>query len=118
MLSERPLLGYGYGRFPADSGKFYRQSLDYPLSFVPSLHNVYLANAVELGLIGAVLWLFAVGVAIIGSITRRGPPALRPWKIGLMAWAACYAVSALSTPLSFAAPTLLLWTWAGVARGE
>ena len=118
MLADRPLLGFGWGRFPAESGAYYRQGPDYPLTFVFDLHNVYLANAVELGLIGALLWLVATVVAVVGSITRRGPPDLRIWKIGLIAWSVCYAVSALSTPLGFALPTWLLWTWAGIARGE
>jgi O-antigen ligase len=118
MLQERPLLGYGWGRFAPDSRRFYRQPLDYPLTFQRNLHNVYLANAVELGLIGGLLWLVATIVAVVGSILRRGPPELRIWKIGLMAWAICYAISALSTPLGYALPTTLLWTWAGVARGE
>lgn len=118
MLAERPLLGFGWGRFTAESFEYYRQPYDYPLTFVGDLHNLYLANAVELGLIGGLLWLFAVVVAVVGSIMRRGPPDLRPWKLGLIAWATCYAVSALSTPLGFALPTLLLWTWAGIARGE
>jgi O-antigen ligase len=118
MVQERPLLGYGWGRFSIESGNFYRQPLDYPLTFQRDLHNVYLKNAVELGLIGGLLWLGAVLVAVVGSILRRGPPELRLWKIGLIAWATCYAISALSTPLGFALPTLLLWTWAGIARGE
>ena len=118
MIADKPLLGFGWGRFPPDSARYYRQSQDHPLTFVRNLHNVYLANAVELGLIGGLLWLFGAGVAIVGSILLRGPPELRLWKIGLMAWAICYAISALSTPLGFALPTLLLWTWAGLARGE
>jgi hypothetical protein len=119
MLAERPLLGWGWGRFPAESTDFYRQPLDYPLTFVSgTLHNVYLANAVELGLIGALLWLGGAAVAIVGSILRRGPPGLRLWKLGLIAWATAYAVTALATPLAFALPTLLLWTWAGIAWGD
>ena len=118
MLHDRPLLGFGWGRFPADSPRYYRQGDDYPLTAVRQLHNVYLSNAVELGLVGALLWLLAGAVAIIGAIIRRGPPELRLWKVGLLAWVICYAISALSTPLGFALPTLLLWTWAGIARGE
>jgi O-antigen ligase len=118
MLADRPLLGFGWGTFPYYSGDYYRQGPDYPLTFVGNLHNVYLANAVELGLVGALLWLVATVVAVVGSITRRGPPDLRIWKIGLIACSVCYAISALSTPLGFALPTWLLWTWAGVARGE
>lgn len=118
MLADKPVLGFGWGRFPWNSGEYYRQSPDYPLTSVTNLHNMYLANAVELGLLGALLWLGAAVVAVVGSITRRGPPELRPWKIGLIAWAVAYAISALSTPLGFVLPTLLLWTWAGLARGE
>ena len=118
MLADRPLLGFGWGRFQADSPRYYRQSQDYPLTGQRQVHNVYLSNAVELGLVGALLWLLAGAVAIVGSIVRRGPPELRLWKLGLLAWVICYAISALSTPLGFALPTLLLWTWAGIARGE
>lgn len=118
MIEERPLVGFGWGRFRTDSFDYYRQSLDFPLTGQRDLHNVYLSNAVELGLIGALLWLFAIGVALLSSMTRRGPPELRPWKIGLLAMTVSYAISALSTPVGFALPTWLLWTWAGVARGE
>ena len=118
MLQEKPLLGFGWGRFRTDSRDYYRQTQDYPLTGQRNLHNVYLSNAVELGLIGAVLWLVAIGVALVTSMARRGPPELRFWKFGLLAMTLSYAVSALSTPLGFALPTLLLWTWAGVARGE
>ena len=118
MIADRPLIGFGWGTFPYYSGDYYRQGPDYPLTFVGNLHNVYLANAVQLGLVGALLWLVATVLGVAGSIMRRGPPDLRAWKIGLIAWSVCYAVSALSTPLNFALPTWLLWTWAGVARGE
>ena len=59
-------------------------------------------------------WWLWVG----GSILRRGPPELRPWKIGLIAVFAAWLVIANTTPMSLAMPTLLLWTWAGVARGR
>jgi O-antigen ligase len=118
MIDDRPLLGFGWGRFQVDSPRYYRQPQDYPLTGQRQLHNVYLSNAVELGLIGALLWFLAGAVAVLGSIARRGPPELRLWKLGLLAWVICYAISALSTPLAFALPTLLLWAWAGVARGE
>jgi O-antigen ligase len=117
MIRERPVLGWGWGRFRTDSRDFYRQSPDYPLSFVRGLHNVYLTMAVELGLLGAELWLLAIAVVLFGAIFRRGPPSLRPWKLGLIAVAVSYGLTAISTPLAYAGPTLLLWTWAGVAWG-
>jgi len=118
MIAERPLVGFGWGGFRYRSADYYRQSRDIPLTFVVDLHNVYLANAVDLGLIGAGLWLVAVVTALLGSLLRRGPPELRPWRLGLVALAASYAISAMSTPLGFALPTLLLCTWAGLLWAE
>ena len=117
MIAARPVLGFGWGRFRTDSFDFYRQSPDHPLSFVRNLHNVYLSVAVELGLLGTELWLLAIAVVLFGAIMRRGPPELRTWKLGLIAVATSYAVTAASSPLQYAGPTLLLWTWAGVAWG-
>jgi O-antigen ligase len=118
MVHDRPLVGFGWGTYQYYSFPYYRQSQDFPLTFVRGLHNVYLANAVELGLAGAALWLFGLVVALGGSIARRGPPELRVWKLALIALCASVLVSMASTPFAFAMPTLLLWTWAGIARGE
>jgi O-antigen ligase len=118
MIEARPLLGFGWARFRDQSGDYYRQAADYPLSRIRDLHNVYLLTAVELGLVGAALWLFALIAGIGGAIGRRGPPELRPWKIGLIAMAACLTVAWLSAPSAFVLPTLLIWAWAGVAWGR
>jgi hypothetical protein len=48
---------------------------------------------------------------------RRGPPELRPWKVGLLAVAISQAVISATTPFDFVLPALLLWMWAGVAWG-
>jgi O-antigen ligase len=118
MLAERPTVGWGWGRYRTESLEFYRQADDYPLTGVLDVHNVFLANAVELGVLGAALWAAALLAAVLGGVLRRGPPELRPWRIGLVGVAACYLVAANTTPLSFTMPTLLLWTWAGLARGQ
>jgi O-antigen ligase len=118
MIDARPLVGFGWGRFRHDSQAYYRQSQDYPLSGVRDLHNVYLSNAVELGLIGGGLWLLALLAGIGGAIFRRGPPELRPWKVGLIAMATCLAVAWATAPSAMVLPTLLLWTWAGIAWGR
>jgi putative inorganic carbon (HCO3(-)) transporter len=117
MFEDRPLTGFGWGRFSTKSGPYYRQSQDYPLSDVEDLHNVYLSTAVELGGPGAFIWLVAVLTAIGSAVVRRGPPELRPWKIGLVAIAVAMAVSYATTPFAYVFPTLLLWMWAGVAWG-
>jgi O-antigen ligase len=117
MVEARPLLGFGWGRFAKDSTPYYRQSQDYPLTLLPALHNVYLQNAVELGVIGVSLWVFALLWAIGGAILRRGPPELRPWKIGLLALALGQLAAWATAPARYVLPTILLWLWAGVAWG-
>ena len=114
MIAAKPLLGFGWGHFTTDSLSYYRQALNYPLSEVRAVHNVFLANAVELGLLGAGLWIVAMLIVFGRAVMRRGPPALRPWQIGLLAVFVSYLVSAQTTPLGYALPTLLLWTWAGI----
>ena len=117
MIAERPVTGFGWGRFATESGPYYRQSQDYPLTGVRDLHNVYLSNAVELGGPGAFIWLLALLAAIGGAIVRRGPPELKPWKLGLVAFAVASLISYATAPFSYVFPTLLLWLWAGVAWG-
>jgi O-antigen ligase len=118
MIDDKPVFGFGWGRFESDSGDYFRQSLDYPLTVIDDAHNVYLSNAVELGLVGAALWLVALLIAVGGGVFRRGPPELRPWRMGLMALGVGYLVAAYATPLEFTLPTLLLWTWAGLCWSD
>jgi hypothetical protein len=62
-----------------------------------------------------VLWFIALVCGVGGAIVRRGPPALRPWRNGLVAIAAFWVVVALFNPLQQGFSELLLWTWAGIA---
>ncbi|MEA2398692.1 MAG: putative inorganic carbon ((-)) transporter, partial [Thermoleophilaceae bacterium] len=117
MVEARPILGFGWGRFAAASPPYYRQTQDYPMTFLEHLHNVYLSNAVELGLLGAALWVAALVAAVGGGILRRGPPELRPWKIGLLAVAIAELVGWATAPADYVLPTVLLWLWAGLAWG-
>ena len=117
MVEDKPLLGFGWGRFADDSIPYYRQTQDYPLTFLGNLHNVYLQNAVELGVVGTFLWVVALLFAVGGAILRRGPPELKPWKIGLVAMALAQATAWATQPAEYIMPTLLLWLWAGVAWG-
>ncbi len=114
MVAARPILGFGWGSFATSSPGYYRQSPNYPLTAVPEVHDVYLSNAVELGLVGAGLWLLAIVSAVGLGVARRGPPELRRWKIGLIAVSVSVAVVAVATPLAYTMPVLLLWGWAGI----
>jgi O-antigen ligase len=83
---------------------------------VREAHNVYLSDAVELGLIGALVWFTALLLGVGGAIFKRGPPDLIPWKLGLVAVLVEWLVVATTTPLAFAMPIMLMWMWAGMCR--
>jgi putative inorganic carbon (hco3(-)) transporter len=119
MVEQRPLAGFGWNRFEADSPRYFEQSGDTPLvGMGQGVHNVLLSHASELGLFGAFLWAVGFAMAIGGSLLRRGPPELRPWRIALLALAVHWVIVAAVTPLPYALPTALLFTWAGVVRSR
>jgi O-antigen ligase len=123
MIAAKPLFGFGWGRFVDDSLPYFRQAPNYPMSGYSTpenelpLHDSYLSYAVELGLVGALLWLAAIFWGLGGAIFSRGSPLLRPWKLGLLAMTIFFLVVALFDPLQQNFTELLLWTWAGVALG-
>lgn len=116
MIEARPLSGFGWGTFQARSGPYFEQSSDYPLTNTSGeVHNVFLSNAVELGLPGTALWLLGLAMAVGGAIFVRGPPELYPWRIGLLAIAVMWLIVANLIPMVQAFPNEILWLWAGVA---
>jgi putative inorganic carbon (hco3(-)) transporter len=129
MVAAKPLLGFGWDRYSSDSLDYFRQAADYPMEgyalssyteigkLLP-LHETYLAYAVELGLVGALLWLASLLWGVGGAIFSRGPSDLRPWKLGLLAVAVCFLIIAAFNPYQAPFPVMLLWVWAGVALGR
>lgn len=115
MLDARPLLGFGWNRVPAAEGPYLIQPATYPLTAAGVfIHNTFLSNAVELGVIGALLWLIAMSAALISPVLQRGPPA---WRTSLVAVAAFWAVTAWFYPLPLSFPLTFLMLWAGVVDG-
>jgi O-antigen ligase len=115
MIEAKPVAGFGWQTFQTQSAPYFRQAATYPAIGVgQGVHNVFLGNAAELGIPGAVLWACGLVLAIGGALVRRAPPALQPWRIGLVALAVQWLIVANLTPLPWAFPTLVLWTWAGV----
>jgi O-antigen ligase len=128
MAAARPLLGFGWDTYTKENLDYFRASAEYPMEGyqlggygapgkVLPLHETYLAYTVELGIIGAVLWLAAVLSGLGSAILSRGPAGLVPWKLGLLACSVCFLGIGLFNPYQAAFPVLLLWIWAGVARG-
>ncbi len=129
MVAAKPLFGFGWDRYRDESREYFRQPADFPLNgYVPvvtiglpeevlPLHDTYLAYATELGLLGTLLWVVAVGWAVIEALSASGPAALRPWKLSLLALAVFFLIINFFNPHEQPFPILLLLVWAGVARG-
>jgi O-antigen ligase len=119
MIESDPLVGHGWGTFAEENGRYQRLSDDHRLTRANlDEHNVFLSHAVELGLPAALLWAAALLLAVGGAcLSRRGPPDLFAWRIGLLAIATQWLIVANFVPLGFAFPNALLWLWAGVAFG-
>ncbi|MHB8235596.1 MAG: O-antigen ligase family protein [Solirubrobacteraceae bacterium] len=123
MIAAKPIFGFGWDRFETDGLPYFRQTASYPMNGYSTsqtplpLHDIYLSMAVELGLVGALLWLAVLVWGIGGAILGRGAPDLRSWKLGLLAIATFFAIVAFVDPLQQNFIELLLWTWAGVALG-
>jgi O-antigen ligase len=82
-----------------------------------AIHNVLLTFTTELGLIGASLFALGFLLAVGGAVVTRGPPALRPWRVGLLAIALFWLVVAMFAPLGQVLPTFIPWLWAGIVIG-
>lgn len=114
MIEAKPLFGFGWSRFASESSDYFQQAFDYPLTATDAgLHNTPLTYAVDLGLVGATLWLVGVLFGIGTALTTRGPPELRPWHVGLLAIGVASLVVSNSVP-----PTAWLnrsiWLFAGI----
>jgi len=124
MIAARPLFGFGWDNYANVSTDYFRQTGSYPLTGFSTadnplpLHDTYLSNAVELGLVGSLLWLAALGWGVGGAIFRRGSAQLRPWRLGLLAISVFFCVLALFDPLQQNFTELLLWTWAGLCLAD
>jgi O-antigen ligase len=129
MVAAKPLFGFGLDRYTTDSVDYFRQPADYPMTGyshgitigVPDpilpIHDTYLSYAVELGLLGALLWLASIVWAIGGAILARGPAPLRPWKLGLLAIVTFFLVLCVVDPHTAPFPMVLMFVWAGAAAG-
>lgn len=114
MFKARPLTGFGWDKFQADSPLYFKRSQNYPLTAVGfGIHNFLLSYLVELGLPGFGLWTLGVLLGVGGAFLTRGPPDLDAWRAGLIAVFVMFVVVAFSVPPNLF-PNLALWLWAGV----
>jgi O-antigen ligase len=114
IVAAKPLVGVGWGNFVNESADYFQQSDSFPLSATRlEVHNLFLGYAATLGLIGVALWGAALLTGVGSALLTRGPPELRPWRIGLIAYAVFFAIVANFVPPQVF-PNLMLWLWAGV----
>jgi O-antigen ligase len=101
MFLERPLTGWGAEAFPALFAKF-RPPLASKLQFVQFTrpthpHNEYMRLLCEHGLIGALCYMGALGVAFVSSFVTLRRKALRMRLLGYALWAGALAFCVQST---------------------
>jgi putative inorganic carbon (hco3(-)) transporter len=115
MFEEKPMLGWGWNGFRTNSRDFFRQADDYPMTTPGTgVHNVFLANLVDLGMVGTALWAFALVAGVGGALWRIPPPELLPWRTALLALAVAWLTVANLSPLNTSFPNTILWLWAGI----
>jgi len=129
MVGAKPLFGFGLGRYEKESVEYFRQPADYPMTGyvhdivigVPDpilpLHNTYLSYAVELGLVGGLLWLASILWGVGAAVFGPGPAELRPWKLALLAILVFFLVVCVVDPHTAPFPMVLMFVWAGLASG-
>jgi putative inorganic carbon (hco3(-)) transporter len=114
MIAAHPLTGVGWERFKEENPRWIEQQPDIPMAgVIEGVHNVFLANASELGLPGTFLWLAGAVLGIGGALVRRVSPQVRPWQILLLGVTIMVVVAGSLGPLPYAFPLLALWTLAG-----
>jgi putative inorganic carbon (HCO3(-)) transporter len=119
VIEAHPLFGIGWQTFETKGVAYLRQAGSYPLTGEGlEVHNVFLSHFAEIGIFGGLLWALALFSGVGGSLLRRGPPELLPWRIGLLSMVIVFLVVANLGPLSYPLPNLLLWLMAGIVARD
>jgi O-antigen ligase len=114
MIKARPLLGFGWSRYLADSHPYIQQSPNIPLTAeTKNVHSIVLTYGVELGLVGLTLWILALLMGVGGALRTRGPPDLQPWRLALLALFVFFVIQENFVPPAVF-QNLGIWLWAGV----
>jgi O-antigen ligase len=118
MIEARPLLGFGWGTFKKVDDPYIRQGPTYPIAGADEPdHNAYLSIAVELGLLGAIIWAIAVLASLGTAVLRRGPPELYQWRIAACAMAVSWLAAGLFGPAPYSFEIIVTFMVAGIAYG-
>jgi O-antigen ligase len=115
LFEADPLLGSGWGTFGTKSIPYYQQANTYPLTYVGVVHNVYLSQFTELGVLGGGLWLISLLLALSAALRGSRARDLAQWRFFTFAALLNWAINAAFVPLVYAMPNALIWTLLGIA---
>lgn len=122
-LESHPLFGVGYQNFPAHEVDWLWQGDTLPVTQTSiAVHNVVVGHAVELGVVGAGLWvaslLLVISAASVGR-DHRNRRAWLPLRLGVLAHTVAWITVSMFVPITYSLPCSLLWLLLGlVARPQ
>jgi len=112
-FEHHPFTGLGWQRTVGNP--YLWQADTYPLTGATVVvHNVFLSNLAQLGLVGFVPWCAALVLGVLLPALRRAPPPLLPFRAGLQAFLVAWLGIAMFAPLAGPFPNYLLFLLAGI----
>lgn len=121
VLESRPVTGVGFQNFPAVENDWLWQEDQMPITETSiAVHNVILGHAVELGIVGAALWVAVLGFMMSAALVGGSRiPAPRPVRLGVLAYVTGWLIVSMFVPISYALPCSIFWLGLGIiARPE
>ena len=114
-LESHPIEGVGYQNFPAVQVNWLWQDDLMPITETGiAVHNVILGHAVELGLVGAALWVGVLGLVISAALAGDSSAAPRPVRLGVLAYVTGWLVVSMFVPITYTLPCTLFWLGLGL----
>jgi O-antigen ligase len=116
ILQFRPFFGVGYYNFWNVENDWFWQLDTTPVAATGiAVHNVFLGNAVELGIPGVTLWLLGLLGAAKGLLRPlpRIPEQLL-WRQAALGYFVCWFTAAMLMPITYPLPSSMLWIFLGI----
>lgn len=121
-IRDHPVWGMGLGAFGQLARVVYPLVAPEQASAIEDAHNLYFQSALDLGLLGALLFVLLLGVAAAAAValaTTRPPRSLsRLWAAGLLGALAAHALYSLTDAVALGTPGgAALWYVLGLIMG-
>jgi putative inorganic carbon (HCO3(-)) transporter len=116
ILPFHPVLGVGYYNFFNVENDWFWQLDTTPVAATRiAVHNVFLGDAVEIGIPGATVWFLSLMVAAKALLRPLpvGPEKLM-WRQAALGYFVCWFAQAMLMPITYPLPSSLLWVFLGI----